>query len=660
MTTKGGYLRKALLAIFLALGLAGAAYAQQPNTLNLTAQSSDCSTANSCNVVLLGPNIGGVTFTADGTWSGTVQIEATGNNNKWVALSATPSNSTTTVTSFTGTGTWQANVAGYTQVRLRVSTYSSGTIITTITPSTASARGGNGGGGGGGGTPGGTPTQIQFNDTGAFGGVAGSAVNLTNVDGIVGDSSSVDFTAQTMPFVYNFSGHALGDAGTNGFGFWVSPTGGSLWYQFPQFESIGFDANPIFAGGSCSAAPYGTLFISGGTGKAKFEGGFSDGAGNCIINGHDMGTDAASYYDYNNIGGNGICFKLGAGGTHTAQFTSGCGNNVAWREVDLGRINVLGVTAVGSPSVIIDLPTSPGTGYNFNLPSSGPGTSGQYLISGGGGSTPMSWTSAFSGTTATLSASGAASVPALSMTGTPFAGTGTTSTPLFYMNGGTAPTSWATAGTYLGVNAASGFTGNFLDLHLNGGASLASINSVGTISGAALNSTGNITAGAGNLIGWTGRSIFSSPADGQIRLTNAAATDFTRLEFGGTTSSFPALKRNSTALNVRLADDSADAPLTSGPLTINGGTQIQKVLSATATLDFGSLVSIGCEDLTITVTGAAVGDTVALGVPNGSVPSATFWFTGWVSTTNTVTVRGCTLVSGDPASGTFRATVMQF
>lgn len=94
-------------------------------------------------------------------------------------------------------------------------------------------------------------------------------------------------------------------------------------------------------------------------------------------------------------------------------------------------------------------------------------------------------------------------------------------------------------------------------------------------------------------------------------------------------------------------------------LVVNGGTAITGHLSAAAVLDFGNLAAIGCEDLTITVTGAAVGDTVAIGVPNGSVPSATFTYTAWVSATNTVTIRGCTLVSGDPASGTFRADVWQ-
>ena len=58
------------------------------------------------------------------------------------------------------------------------------------------------------------------------------------------------------------------------------------------------------------------------------------------------------------------------------------------------------------------------------------------------------------------------------------------------------------------------------------------------------------------------------------------------------------------------------------------------------------------EPLTITVTGAALGDTVSIGVPNGSVTTDTlFW--EWVSAADAVTVRA-TRISGtpDPASET--------
>jgi hypothetical protein len=48
-------------------------------------------------------------------------------------------------------------------------------------------------------------------------------------------------------------------------------------------------------------------------------------------------------------------------------------------------------------------------------------------------------------------------------------------------------------------------------------------------------------------------------SDGVLSLRNNAQTDFGRLQFGGTTSSFPALKRSTTFLQARLADDSAFA-----------------------------------------------------------------------------------------------------
>jgi len=57
-------------------------------------------------------------------------------------------------------------------------------------------------------------------------------------------------------------------------------------------------------------------------------------------------------------------------------------------------------------------------------------------------------------------------------------------------------------------------------------------------------------------IGWATRSKMYSPADGNIYLTDLAGTDFGLLQFGGITSSYPALKRVDDTLEVRLADDS--------------------------------------------------------------------------------------------------------
>jgi hypothetical protein len=69
--------------------------------------------------------------------------------------------------------------------------------------------------------------------------------------------------------------------------------------------------------------------------------------------------------------------------------------------------------------------------------------------------------------------------------------------------------------------------------------------------------------------------IYGAGSGTSIRMNNAGIiqiasgnsdSGFNRLQFGGTTSSFPALKRSSTTLQARLADDSAFAPV-QGKLT---------------------------------------------------------------------------------------------
>ncbi len=90
------------------------------------------------------------------------------------------------------------------------------------------------------------------------------------------------------------------------------------------------------------------------------------------------------------------------------------------------------------------------------------------------------------------------------------------------------------------------------------------------------------------------------------------------------------------------------------------GTLVTSILSATATLDFGSIGSNGTETLTITVTGAVAGDSVFLGCPAGL--DAGLVFCASVTAADTVTVRMHNSSGGsvDPASGTFRATVIRF
>jgi hypothetical protein len=81
--------------------------------------------------------------------------------------------------------------------------------------------------------------------------------------------------------------------------------------------------------------------------------------------------------------------------------------------------------------------------------------------------------------------------------------------------------------------------------------------------------TASLTVGSADEISWSSRSEISSPADGTILLTDAAGTDFGLLQFGGSTSSYPAIKRIGAYLSIRLSDDSADANLVGKTITGN-------------------------------------------------------------------------------------------
>lgn len=85
------------------------------------------------------------------------------------------------------------------------------------------------------------------------------------------------------------------------------------------------------------------------------------------------------------------------------------------------------------------------------------------------------------------------STPAASTAGTQFisaiftGGSGTTTFPyLMYQASGSAATTWSTSGTFLGINADSGFAGNFLDFRVNGGASVFIVGSNGAIAASAI------------------------------------------------------------------------------------------------------------------------------------------------------------------------------
>jgi len=69
--------------------------------------------------------------------------------------------------------------------------------------------------------------------------------------------------------------------------------------------------------------------------------------------------------------------------------------------------------------------------------------------------------------------------------------------------------------------------------------------------------TNFVTAASSGVFTIASRFVISASADGVVRFANSGGSDFNRLQFGGTTSAFPSLKRSTTNLQARLADDSA-------------------------------------------------------------------------------------------------------
>ena len=98
------------------------------------------------------------------------------------------------------------------------------------------------------------------------------------------------------------------------------------------------------------------------------------------------------------------------------------------------------------------------------------GSSGQLLYNNAGANAGLSTSVVGATGNVSLTLNGAASTPPLAFTGTWFTGgTSTTTKPQVLIEPtGTTSTAWSTSGTGLGVNAASGFTGNLLDLQVNG------------------------------------------------------------------------------------------------------------------------------------------------------------------------------------------------
>ncbi|MET0392682.1 MAG: hypothetical protein ABW019_06055 [Chitinophagaceae bacterium] len=173
------------------------------------------------------------------------------------------------------------------------------------------------------------------------------------------------------------------------------------------------------------------------------------------------------------------------------------------------------------------------------------------------------------------------------------------------------------------------------------------------------NAQPNIAPTASNQLN-IGNCIYGN--NGNIGINVAAPTAKTHLAAGTTTANTAPLKFTSGS-NLATPENGAVEYDGTNYFVTSGGNRhtLAKTFTATSTLNFPNTASQGTADLTITVTGAADGDAVCLGIPNAAI-HANSSYMAWVSAANTVTIRFTNDATGsiDPASSVFRATVIKY
>lgn len=141
---------------------------------------------------------------------------------------------------------------------------------------------------------------------------------------------------------------------------------------------------------------------------------------------------------------------------------------------------------------------------------------------------------------------------------------------------------------------------------------LFTIDSGGNITAAAqIAANSNILCGLNSAIGINGRAYLVATAPDLMQLWNSTFNGCPLLQFGGATSSFPAIKRSATTLQVRLADDSGAAAILASniPVVDTGWTANADAGSKTASIPSSATLATIQTGLNLAVAGS--GDALA-------------------------------------------------
>jgi hypothetical protein len=118
-------------------------------------------------------------------------------------------------------------------------------------------------------------------------------------------------------------------------------------------------------------------------------------------------------------------------------------------------------------------------------------------------------------------------------------------------------------------------------------------------------------------------------------LGGVAAGSYARLDIGNTSAGNLSMAGN---LNLNRS------------VTIGGGTAITEHISVLVNPTFAALKPGACATQDFTLTGAADGDTIALGVPNSRMTGGgtQLVYTAWVSAAGTIAIQACNANANNP------------